>query len=238
MAFQKITDRADGVKQKLGNRSDLTTRIYLWLRDAYIELAMAYPFDELLSTYDGVTIGGTSETGTYTYPTGTRAIRSLAIIDTSTKQSTTLARKNIREIDNYSTTTKTKPSIYCTWVLQTPSFVRQVLIRPLADKVYTMRWRIWLLPTISGTVQNTELAVSDDWLEIVDYCAALRGFTELLEHDRATAIRDLLYGFIDPRSGKRQPGLIASRMTGMQAEYEAGELPFGDLSTKVAHGKA
>jgi len=238
MAFQKITDRAEGVKQKLGNRSDLAARIYLWLRDAYIELAMAYPFDELLSTVDVSTVGGTNETGTYTYPTGVRAIRSLALIDTSSKQSTTLERKNIRIIDNFNTATLSKPAIYCTWVLQTPAFVRQVFLRPLPDKVYTLRWRVWMKPTINATVENTELAVSDDWLEIVDYCAALRGFTELLEHDRATAIRDLLYGFIDPRSGKRQPGLIASRMTGMQAEYEAGELPFGDLSTKVAHGKA
>lgn len=227
MSYQKISDREAFVKQKLGNRSDLDDRIRTWLRDSYLEFSSAYPFDELLSTSDTLTAGGTD---VYNYPSGVRALRSLSLID-SNKQSILMERRNIRYIDSYSTTARSRPSMYATWVIQNPgSITRFITVRPIPDRAYTLRWRTWLSAVIAPQIEATELQIPDDWLEIVDYGATLRGFSELLEHDRAQAIRDLLFGFIDPTSGKRQPGLIASRMTNMQAEYAAGVFQVGELA--------
>ncbi len=203
------------------------SRVDVWLRDAYLELAFAYPFDELLTTVDVSTVVGTA---IYNYPAGVRAIRSLALLNTTTNQATPLDRKNIREIDTYNTTTQSVPQIYATWVVQGPPFVRHIVLRGVPNLVYTIRWRAWLAPVINATVSLTSLQMPDDWLEILDYSAAIRGFTELLEPDKATAIFNLIHGYTDPRTGKYQPGLIAMRMTTMQAEYAAGAFPLGELS--------
>ncbi len=238
MAFQQISDRSPFVQKKLGNRSDLVSgvpsRIDIWLRDAYLELTYAYPFDELLSKTDVTTVI-TVPTDTYSYPSGVRALRGVSGIDTSVtpNQSFVIERKNIRYLDTF-TPTQARPSMYATYPLQVvgppPSITRQIVLRPVPDKVYTIRLRTWILPTIAGTVSATFLQMPDDWLEILDYSAALRGHTELLETDKAQSVQQLLYGYIDPRSGKHQPGMIAARMTSMQAEYEAGEMPLGELS--------
>lgn len=233
MAYQKISDREAFVKEKLGNRSDLDGRIRTWLRDSYLEFAFAYPFDELLSTTETSTTAGTD---TYDYPVGVRGLRALTLID-SNKQGIPLERRNIRYLDGLSAVAKGRPWVYAPWVVQgVGSITRFITLRNVPDKSYTLRWRTWLSAVIGGDIKTTDLHVPDDWLEIVDYGAALRGFSELLEHDRAQAIRDLLYGFIDPTSGKKQPGLIASRMTTMQAEYAAGIFPVGELSQKYGHG--
>lgn len=240
MAFQQISDRLASVQTKLGNRSDLDLRIYNWLRDAYIEMAYAYSFDELQDSEDQSSVDGTSK---YNYPSSVgvnnaevRAIESLALIDTN-GQSILLDRKSIRIIDEYSTEVESRPSIYATWNEQTATGVQRFIeLRPVPDSSdYTLRWRVWLEPIIESTVQNTYLRCPLDWLEIIDYGASIRGFTELLEHDRANATRDLLYGFIDPTSGRRQPGLIASRMTRRQAEYRAGLIPRGNLANQYGH---
>ena len=232
MAYQTISNREAGVKEKLGKRTDIDARIITWLRDAYLELGMAYPFDELLSSATTSTVAGTDE---YNYPTGVRAIRRLSIIDNN--QSILLDRKSIGYIDDFSTIAESRPSYYATWVTQgADEITRFVKLRTIPDKVYTLKWRTWLSPTINGTVENTKLQMPLDWLEILDYAAAMRGFGDLLEHDRANALRDMLYGFIDQTTNRRQPGLIASRMTTMQAEYAAGSFPIGEMSRKYGHG--
>ena len=57
----------------------------------------------------------------------------------------------------------------------------------------------------------------DDWLEILDYEAQMRGFIDLQEPDKAAGVRQLLYG--NPKK-PGMPGLIKQRLTRIQAEYE------------------
>jgi hypothetical protein len=92
-----------------------------------------------------------------------------------------------------------------------------VVIRPIPDQGYPMRWRIWLKPNIKDPVETSELAIPDDWLEIIDYGAKMRGFADLLERDKAREIWVLLYG--DPKK-KDAPGLIKQKMLLKQAEAE------------------
>ncbi len=239
MAFQQISDRTTHVREKLGKRTDIDTRINLWLGDAYLELGMGFSFEELLSTVDTPTTAGEVE-GTddiYDYPSNTRAIKALTLIRSNDSRQP-LIRRSIRLIERYSASTPGPPSIYAPYSVQAATTTtRLIIVRPIPDIVYTpgIRWRIWLKPVLDGTIADTYLRMPDDWLEILDYSAALRGFTELLEHERAAAIFALLNGAEDPRTGKRQPGLIAKRMTAMQAEVGEEEYAIRPRIRKYTH---
>lgn len=227
--FQKISARTALVRTKLGERTDIDTKINQWIRDAYIELAMAISFEELLTSSDVSTTTGEvlGVDDIYNYPANARAIKSIHIVRTD-GSAYELRRKNVKYLDKYNTSTTGPPSIYAPWSSQgaTPltTFVRQIIVRPMPDTVvYTLRWRFWRLPIIESTLADTVLQVPLDWLEIIDYAAAMRGFSDLIEYDKAAAIQMLLYGGFDPATGRKMPGLIKQKMTGMVAESEAEE---------------
>lgn len=214
MAYQTISNRATNVALALGNRTDANfqSRVYGWLNDSYTEFAWGYPFEELESTIDMVT----SAPGPYDYDPTMRAVKTIALNLNATGNPANdswrrLWRRNIRNIDRYSRG-RSSPAVYC-------SFAKQIHIRPVPDKPYPMKWRVWLKPPApeDGNVQDTELMVPDDWLEIVDYGAKMRGFADLLERDKAREIYILLYG--DPNR-KDAPGLIKQKMLLKQAEAE------------------
>jgi hypothetical protein len=62
----------------------------------------------------------------------------------------------------------------------------------------------------------TRLLVGDDWLEIVELGAQLRGHINLGEPDKANSIQQLLFGFTQPQTGKQIPGLIAQALNRRQ----------------------
>ncbi len=227
MAFQKISDRTALVKAKLGQRADIDTRINQWIRDAFIELAMSIPFEELLSSKDETTTTGATlgVDDIYDYPDDCRAIKSIHMVRAD-GSSYEVRRKNTKYLDKYNTSATGPPTIYAPWSVQPQaSFKRQIIVRPMpgASVTFTLRWRFWQLPIIDGTLADTFLTVPLDWLEIIDYSAALRGFQELLEPARAQATFAFLYGGIDPNTGFKMPGIIKQRMTAMIAESESEE---------------
>ena len=216
-----ISDRAVEVAKMLGGRSDLTSRIYDWLGGAYIELGMGYDFEELEETVD-VTITGTAEDDTYDYPSvaaaapvpeqPTRAVKSIVLLDstTSTTRVVPLMKKNVQWTD------KLIPSlgVPAIWA----PFKNSIILRPVPNENWTMRCRVWLKPVLYATVQDTVLNLPWDWLEILDYSAAIRGHIALMERDKANEITALLHGSEDPRSGRRTPGLIRQKLIRKQAE--------------------
>ena len=215
LTFQTIDDRRPYVVSKLGNRTDIDASINQWLGDAYLELGNNYPFEELLTTEETSTVVGT---GQYNYPDNVRAIRHLSIID-SDDFKTPLVRRNQRFLDRYNTVHEGRPIVYSSYTDRTsavpPVINRIILVRPVPDEVYTIEWRAWLKPVLASPVENTILYLPDDWLEILDYAASLRGFTSLQAPNRAAEIHALLFGVDNPRTGKREPGLITQRMTAM-----------------------
>ena len=228
MAFQQISDRTSLVKTKLGEKSGIDTKVNQWIRDAFIEFAMSIPFEELLSSKDETTTTGAT-LGTddvYTYPSDCRAIKSIHMVR-SDGSSYELRRKNTKYLDKYNTSSTGPPTIYAPWSKQPrASFERQIIVRPMpgASVTYTLRWRFWLMPIIdSDTLANTYLTVPLDWLEIIDYAAALRGFMDLLMFDRAQVTHAFLYGGLDPNTGFKMPGIVKQRMTAMVAESESEE---------------
>ena len=210
---------------QLGNRNDLATKCTIWLAAAYIEVAMAYPFDELEKTIlDSAAIG----VDYLDYPTDdngevVRAIKSIVLIlsDGSTQP---LQKKNIKVIDRYHSTSKGPPSIYA-------PFESLVYLRPVPDKTYDLKWRVWRRPHLDTVVNDTVIELPDDWLEIVGYSAAIRGFTDLLEADKAAAIMQLLHGVTNPKTGaKLTPGLIAQKLLRKTVESEDSDYPIAPLT--------
>lgn len=219
-----IDERVERVKMMLGNRPDLELRIIDWLSDSYVELGMAYKFAELEDTYLMPTVDGTA---IYDYPVTaaangsrlegyeTRAIKGLTVMDSNGARRP-VHPKNIRIIDRYPTTSEGSPSIYA-------SYGRQLYVRPVPDKEYTLIWRVWVKPLIETNRGATLIYLPDDWLEILDITAAMRGHAELLERDKAQELFQHLHGCEDPRSGRRIPGIIQQRLTQRQAEFEMEE---------------
>ncbi len=219
-----IDERVETVRLMLGNRLDLDPRILRWIANSYLELGMAYKFAELEDSYDETMVVGTS---VYDYPVTsvaggsrtsgyeTRAIRTMSVIDTSDNPRP-LRRRNKDLVDRYKSTTQGPPSIYAPWG-------QQVILRPVPDLAYTLRWNIWLKPRIETNPGASVILLPDDWLEILDLIAAMRGHAELLERDKADELFRILHGPEDPRSGRRHPGLIAQRLTQRAAEFEAEE---------------
>lgn len=228
-----IADRATRVMNMLGNRTDLESRAYAWLRDAYLELGMGFEFEELEETIDTTIDGVNNNNGVYDYPTYnnnnntwyTRAVKSLVISSNNNTRVVPLVKKDVRWIDKLPESSG-DPAIFC-------PYKNQVILRPIPNTDWNMKWRVWLKPYIvannnnnnnEGTeVSTTEILLPEDWLEILDYAACLRGHVELLERDKAAEVLQLLYGSEDQRSGRRVPGLVKMKMNRRQAETMASD---------------
>lgn len=222
-----IAERAERVIAMLANRTDIRARVEAWLRDAYYELGMSYDFEELEATHN-MDVGNNEST--YEYPEVSiannnwevRAIKALTLRGNNNNTIIDLTRKTIQWIDRY-------PEIYDRPVLYAP-FRNSIVLHPIPSSNWTLRWRVWLKPRIEIEDNNnnlymnsTQICLPDDWLEILDYSAALRGHIELLERDKAGEVMQLLFGADDPRTGRRIPGLIKQKMLRKHAESPIGD---------------
>ena len=219
-----IADREGRVTFMLGNRTDLLTRIREWIRDTYIEFAMAYPFEELEDTIDDVLIANIGE---YDYPEEARAIKSVTLLFTDDTRR--LRKKHIRNIERYSAASSTsRPAVYA-------SYGNQIIMRPVPNTSENFRWRIWKKPVIEDTLQDTVIELPDDWLELVDYGATMRGHAELLERDKAGEIQRVLYGGVNPSTGAFIKGLINTRLRRRQAESTDSEYAIRPLVRRYSN---
>lgn len=205
-----ISDRVTNVRLKLGNRSDLDLRIKNWLADAYIDLGSNLPFEELEDT---ITDALVPNIDSYVYAAQVRAVKALTLI-LPNGDTRPLHKKHIINIRRYSTTGSGDPAIWA-------PFKRVAYLRPIPRQAYPLLWDVWTKPQIdlsAGDPGATQILLSDDWLEIIDYCATLRGHIELLERDKAGEIRMLLYG--DPKHPD-QLGLVPAKLRQKAAENVA-----------------
>jgi hypothetical protein len=224
-----IAERALIVISMLGNRTDLQTKVEGWLKASYFEIGMRYDFEELEDTHN-TSIVGLNNNNTYPYPTlsisnnnwEVRAIKALTLFGNNNNRVIPLVKKDIKWLDRMPEVLG-PPAIFC-------SYKNSVILHPTPNTDWTLRWRVWLKPRIEPEDNNnnlymnaTEILVPDDWMEVVDYGAAMRGHTDLLERDKAGEIMQLLHGSEDPKTGRRIPGLIGQRLLRRQAESPMNE---------------
>jgi hypothetical protein len=146
----------------------------------------------------------------YDYPPLVRAIKALTLYR-SDGTVITCETKDIKYTRRMNSVNQGAPSIWC-------DFQNSLIFRPVPDAngPYLVTLDCWMKPVIEDPIENTPILLPDDWLEVLDYMAAIRGHTELQEEDKAKQIQSLLYGFTDP-SGKYTPGTLQDLQTRRQA---------------------
>lgn len=232
-----IADRRARVLLALGNRTDLSaitapsvpSRLDQWISDSYTEIGMGYNFSEAELTFNGQVV---QSQDSLAYPDDARAILSIMFYRQSDGTPVQPQVKDIQTIRQYSSTTKGPPS-------QLAYFALKVFMRPVPDQTYNYTLDFWQKPQIdnqAGDLGATELLVPDDWLEIIDYGAMMRGHAELQEPEKAQNLQNLLYGVLDPISGKTVGGLMAARMTRRQAQAPVMDYGIGPKQAQRGYG--
>lgn len=240
-----LANRRPYVSVALGNRADLSTqgangspsRIDQWIWQSYLNLGMSYCFEGLEDSFTGQWTEGMDF---IPYPPSARRITSIAFY----QQNGTPIRISWKDIAYLRRYPAQSPTVLVTDGLKSvgpPSIVapfgEKLFVRPYSDaNTYNFVADLWSKPQMTigedstdppytslGTadIGATVIAVPDDWLEIVDLGAILRGHTSLIERDKAREIQELLFGFTVPTTGKLTPGLIAQMWTRRQAQAPA-----------------
>jgi|SRR5215831_1502338 len=225
-----IADRLPIVRGLLGGREDKDTEIANWIANSYQSLGSSLPFETLEDTANPTTVAGTDN---YPYPPTARGIKSIVIGIPAANPQTfpPLIKKNVQLLDRYGPQRGT-PSLWA-------PFGANYLVRQVPNDNYPLIVRFWIRPQIQFLVGTTNadpatpLFVPDDWLEILDYSAQLRGYMDLQEFDKAQVIRTLLYG--DPANIKRVPGLIKANLRRIQAEQDTNQYGLRPRIRRYAH---
>ena len=219
-----------GVYSKLSAREDLVARgVYYWIQDAILELSRNFRFQGLERTGPQFqfTVGVTSyaptvwmdviakETITNLIPSIFRFFNPFSPTNIGVNAGSTMKWKTVDALE---------------LMFQSPGiptyFTRyndQLLVAPQPDTSYTAYVRYQVEhPFSTPEVEPTDpFLLPNDWKEIVEYAAALRGATVLRMLDYANQYHGVLFG--DPEyqrssGGRGQPGLIARRHSQMETD--------------------
>lgn len=235
-----LANRRQNVNDELGRRVDISTlgtagapsRIDLWLWASILNVGMTYDFPEAQATLTGQWQQGMDS---IVWPPEARGIDSIKFY----WPNGTAIRTYWKDIDylrRYPAGPVTIPVTFPLVSVGPPSITadhnNQIFIRPYADSVvYNYILDYFQKPfqavgqssvdppyTAVGTsdIGATPVMVGDDWLEIIDYGAMMRGHIALGEPEKAQSIQQLLFGFTMPQTGKQVPGLIAQALTRRQ----------------------
>jgi hypothetical protein len=226
---------------ELGNRADILafganggpSLVDGWLWRSYLGFARTYEFSEAQVTIQGQWLAGMSA---IIWPDNCRAIDSIKFY----WPNGTSVRTRWKDMDYLRRYPAGPPDIstvtYPLVSIGPPAITAQhgnlIYVRPYADQtVYTYILDYFQKPILvvgqssidppytavgSEDIGATPFMVGDDWLEIIELGAELRGHINLGEPDKAQAIQQLLFGFTVPTTGKQVPGLIAQALNRRQ----------------------
>jgi hypothetical protein len=217
--------------RKLENQisTDRLSDIDRWLRDSLIEIAGnpdyrdSFPeLEEFGPTFN--LTGGPIGTSVQEYaetnfiPVGDFLIKTLDFLiwidyptNTKTRQ---LDPTNFQETDKF----QSFPSLPTQWY----RFGTNIGFEPTPNQNYQVQARLMRRHPItdyfnaSGQLNTTTILLPNEWFEVLEWCAAMRGYMELLNYERAAQIRTMLWG--DPDKPNDNPGLIASVKTKRRSE--------------------
>lgn len=204
-----IADLAADVVIKVENRTTDLTRAYVWVRDALLEIAgnsdykdefdqlevwgeqfnlvvgqQEYDFDLFLPVDVDYNLSTLDVLIWTDYPTNTKRKQ---LLPTHYQDSDKFLQAN---------------SIPAEWY----RFSNFIGVNPPPNQRYQVQARILKRhPIDATTMEATCILLPREWYEVIEWAAAIRGFMELLEYEKAGAIRTLLYG--DPKHPEK-PGII------------------------------
>jgi len=210
-----IGDLIPEVLIRCENRTTDTQRAAIWLRDTIMELSSDpdYRDDflelELWGPLFNLTGGNSMSTAVQEYP----EVDFIPIGDVNNATLDLLIwldfppASNRRKLDvtSYQKTDKFQQvySIPTEWY----HFGAYIGFNPVPDKNYQVQARICRQhPFNDVDLSSTLILLPRDWNEVITWAAVQRGFMELMEFEKASAVHTLLYG--DPKNIAGQPGLI------------------------------
>lgn len=224
---------------KLENRTSETANVDRYLRDALIELTgnpdLRDSFSEL-EEYGplfnltggpiGVSVGEYPETSFV--PQGPPADYNIKTLDfliwtdyPTNQHRRKLIPTHFQDADKF----QSSPSLPTMWY----RFGNTIGFESTPNQNYQVQARLMRRHPItdyfnaSGLLNTTVILMPNEWYEVLEWAAAQRGFMELLEFEKATSIRTLLWG--DPEHPNDFPGLVASVKTKRRQEAWLTEQP-------------
>lgn len=210
-----------GVAAKLSNRDDVIAIGKQWIADAVIELSRDYPFQDLERTTPTF-VQMTS--GQFQYPLSTWLVPGDTIANLvpsfymfynvpltgvpGYNPGIGLTYKSIDSLELMFST----PGTPAYW----SRFAKDIFIAPQPNNTFFSYMRYQRQHPFSNPVAlDDPILLPDEWREIVEYSAALRGAGNLRMLDYASAYKITLFG--DPK-GKGDVGLIAHRVSQMESD--------------------
>jgi len=217
-----------GVAAKLSNRGDVLTLGAQWIADTVLEYSQSYPFTGLQRT---TTTPVQMTTGQFQYPFSTWV--NAGDIPTPQNQ----YNSNPKLIPSFfmfynvplAGVPQYNPGIGLTYksidslelMFSTPGtpaywsrYQNQVFIAPQPINTYYSYMRYQIQHPFSQPAALSDIILlDDDWRELIEYGAALRGAGNLRMLDYASAYRNTLFG--DPKK-KGDVGLLTARVSQME----------------------
>lgn len=219
-----ISDLQGEVLVKVENRTADTARAQTWLKDALIELASDQDFRNEFSELEvtGPTFNLTATIQEYeevNFISGNALNAGTLTMFIWTDFPTNSRRQGLRytsyaEADKYNVNPGLPIKFY--------RYGSKLGFFPVPDKNYQTQARCLRYHPINAVLGDTTILLPQDWNEVLTWAAAMRGFMELEQYEKAGAIRGLLYG--DPKHPDR-PGLIASLKKKREKESFRQEVP-------------
>lgn len=200
---------------RVENRTTDTSRAEIWIRDALLEIASDPDYrDDFLELEEwgptfNLTGGNSPSTAVQEYaetsfiPSGDVNNATLDILIWLDYPPASNRRK--LDVSHYQKTDKFQQvySIPTEWY----HFSSFIGFNPVPDKNYQVQARICKQHPINDvTLGTTVILLPRDWNEVLIWAAVQRGFMELMEFEKASAVHTLLYG--DPKNIAGEPGLI------------------------------
>jgi len=224
-----FADLEPEIIRKLENDTSAASDIDRWLRDSLIEIAGnpdyrdSFPeLEEFGPLYNltggpvGVTVQEYPE-GDF-IPDGDFLIKTLDFMiwidyPTNSKRRQ-LDPTQFQDTDKY----QSYPSLPVQWY----RFGLNIGFQPPPDQNYQVQARIMRRHPITdyfnteGILNTTVILLPAEWYEVLEWAAAMRGYMEKLNYQRANEIKLMLWG--DPAHPNDNPGLIASIKTKRRSE--------------------
>lgn len=209
-----------GVWLKLAQRGDVVTFGPQWIADAILELSRDYPFEQLERTGPVVQMVN----GQYEYPIAFFTISGDTVANLvpsffmyynvplagvpAYNPGIGLMYKSVDSLELMFSTPGT-PAYWSRWN-------NKIFIAPQPNNTYYsyMRYQVQH-PFTTPVALNDPILLPDEWREIIEYAASVRGAGDLRMLDYQQSYRQILFG--DPKKPS-DVGLIAARVMQMESD--------------------
>lgn len=222
-----VATLATDVVQRMGARTDITTRAQYWVFESLIQLTSNIDFEEL--EVQGANVTLVAGTSTYTIAATfadagdvVQTIMDFVVYTDYGSNTTTLRLKysDILEGDKITPLEGTYPT-------QWSRTGARVMFRPVPNLAYTMFMRYRRQHPLTGTIpyDTTTILLPTEWDIVIKTLAMSEGYDELKEHDRAATLKNRVWGGKNPNTGIDEIGMVKPLLTKRQREMPQYDIP-------------